>query len=316
MKSVRIALLLAAAALALPAAATPPAPSTLGPTLHQALQPTSGYNTFYDPLLWGTTANPGVVTIVGNTLSNIDPGWPSQATLTLNAADPSTTNTMTLTGAPPNTAVVETYEFLTAGGTVANDNNIGVVRGVSKQATLTALILAINGGVTSPTGLLKSTGAAARRNGTKYYVASDLTGVVMEIRSASGVGGTPIARADTTTLSETFTDAADIWDVGSGNPINPGHAATITQAMCQSRVVTASHLLTATKVMRFSFVNNTGAITIGRATAAVYGSTGIRKYPIADTLTVSGSDALYTLAGTGAPEAIAGDTIIVTAWAQ
>lgn len=291
--------------------AVPPAPSTFGPTLDVATA--ASRNHLYDAALFGTATNPGVARIIGTTLSAIDPGWPSMALLDLNAANPSTTNTCTLTGAPPNTGTVETYEFLTSGGTVASDVNIGVVVGGTKQITLTSLIAAINGSVSSATGLLKSDGSAARRNGTKYYVADDLTGTVMRLRSAATVGGTVICRADTTTLAETFTSASDLWDVGSGNPINPGHAPILVQQMCQSRTVTASHLLYPSAIMRFTFANQLGAQSISRAMWYVKGSTGITKYPVADLQTVSGSDVIFDLTVGVAPEIIAGDVITVCA---
>lgn len=256
---------------------------------------------------WKTTlfdAESGTLTALGATIAQIDPGTPSVAYLTLNAANPTDTDTLTIGD--------DVYEFATAAGSLASDTNIGVVIGGTKGATLTNLIAAINGDVTAATGLFKTDGTTpALKNGTELYVADDLGSTVMRLRSADAVGANVICRADTTVLSETFTSASNIWDVGSGHAINAGRAPEHVQYMCASRAVTASHLSYGS--LRFSFANQAGPVSsISRVIVQLTTSAGLKKYPIADATTVSGSDVIITLAGTGAPEAVATD--VYTVW--
>ena len=293
--------LLIVALLALPAWAITPLPD---PALY-ATQAQQAFRNHIDPtyrtMLFGET---GSVTAISGVLGAIDPGWPSNAVLTLDTADPSTTNTCTIDGL--------VFEFLTAGGTVANNANIGVVRGVNKQTTLTKFIQAINGTATA-NGLLKPSGGQCLfNNTTKNWYASDEGGTVMQIRSALTPGGRIVNRSDTAVVSETFTNAADIWDVGSGNAVNSGKYPTEVQYMRAQIVVTASHITFGS--IRFTFANQLGVnqfSAIQRVTWQVTSSAGIHKYPVADAVTIEGGDAVYTLDGGGAPEAVAGDTITI-----
>lgn len=97
----------------------------------------------------------------------------------------------------------DVYEFLTAAGTVADDGNIGVVRGGGSVATRESLVAAINGAA-STTGLLKSDGSAANAVGTETFFAVAMGGQdKVRISSANAVGGTIVGAYLEQTVSST-----------------------------------------------------------------------------------------------------------------
>jgi len=273
-------------------------------------------NLFTNDRRWGQTVSgetaANLSKVLGRLVANIDPGGVSHATLTLDAADPSNTNTCTIDGSSMGLGT-DVYEFLTAGGTVANDDNIGVVRGVSKGSTRTGLIAAINGAVSGATGLFKGDGSPARTNGTLPWYAYAVNTTDILIRSADKVGGTVVSRADTTEVSETFTDGSDIWDVGTGNPVNIGRAPLQIQTMIESVEITTA-LITFGQA-RISFANEIGVVSLGSPLIiSVEDSSGVPKTGISDTFAIdpdTPSDLVITLGG-GGGDLADGDVVTVS----
>lgn len=104
---------------------------------------------------------------------------------------PTTADTLTIDVTGGDTNV---FEFVTAGGTVADDGNIGVVIGTA-DASYTNLAAAINRTATA-NGILNSDGDQALYLGTvPCYAVVDTSGNYLYVFQADVAGGTPITGA-------------------------------------------------------------------------------------------------------------------------
>lgn len=237
----------------------------------------------------------------GDLLANIDPGAPATAELEL-SVNPTDTDTVTIG--------TDVYEFCTAGGSVAADANIGVVIGGAVATSRTNLMNAINGVVAAATGLFKTDGVTpAERNGNLDWLAT-IIGANILLQSADDVGGAVECRADSTVVEETLTNAANIWDVGTGNAVNPGRDPHQIQYMFAQRTITAE--LLAFGSTRFKFANETGAQAPASWVMTARTSTGAPKEGYTDTLASDNSTLLLTFVG-GGTDLVAGDVVSIVA---
>lgn len=204
------------------------------------------------------------------------------------------------------------YEFVTAGGEVATDTNIGVAIGGSAAETLANWIAAINAtdANNQHANLLKGDGETpALANGTEPFFADSIS-TTLRIRSAAAAGSPQIVGSSkSVVLAESLTHASLVWGVGNVNlnTLGGSYASSIGGA-AQQKTITAA-MVTATSV-RFSFPFRVGAFTAQIRTAAGL----LRDAPATDTFTINNGDVLVGLTSTDATDIDATDVVVITAW--
>lgn len=205
------------------------------------------------------------------------------------ATDPSNADTVTIGG--------HVFKFLTT--LIAADTTTQVTRGVSAAATRAAFIDAING--TANVLVVPATTPH-----TLALLADEVDTSRVRIRQASSKGGSVrIAAPTSVAVSESLTNASDVWDCANMNETGcaPGLACQMVR-----RAITAT-MITATKT-HFEF-----PFTPTKFVASVKLSTGGHRVLDADDLfTISGNAIKLTLAGGAAPDIQATD--IVQLWAS
>lgn len=207
---------------------------------------------------------------------------------------------------------VDKYEFVTAGGQVADDGNIGVAIGASAAETLTNWINAINAvnEDNEHANLLMGDGTTpALANGTESFRA-DAVGTTLRVRSAAAPGSTEIVgSAASVTLAENLTHATLVWNEGNVNvnTLGGSYPSSLGGAM-QAKAITAA-MVTAGEV-RFAFPFRVGAFQAQIRTATNL----LRDAPVTDTFELDNGDVLLTLTSTDASDVDAGDIVTVFAF--
>ena len=245
---------------------------------------------------------PTSATMVDRLESAEDAGSIARARIKV-AATPTAGDTITI-GA-------DVYEFQANAGAVTDDSYIAVeIDGVTNSQA--NLVLAINGTYSPdqhPNITNIATTAPALANGTELvWAEAEGPGNGVRIFNADAVGGSKLAGSQSIVLSETMTDAGDVWSVGNVNMNTLGAAAAVARRHTTYQVtVTADMITEGTLTVEVPF-------TAGSVTLDVYTSTGGKRYTANDTVAVSGTSALIVLAGGAAPDIQATDVAYLTVW--
>lgn len=209
------------------------------------------------------------------------------------AVNPTAADTITIKG--------DVYEFVTAGGDVAADTNIGVVRGADVGASMTNLLAAINAtysGATA-TGLLQTDGeTAALKNGTENVTAVYTSGV-LRIYAAGEPGGEVVAGttpdiACSDALTESTAWAFANLNLSTGGAAQPSQVARISFALTGPQVSAGSveivvPVYSTTMKVWMNATTAAGAFkALGADTVAVAGVAGSTSLSTV-TLTLNGS---------------------------
>lgn len=194
------------------------------------------------------------------------------------SANPTAGNTLTI-GA-------DVYEFVAAAGSVANNANIGVVRGANVAATMANLIAGIHAtyGTGDLTGLFKVGGLLpALKNGTEDVFAF-YAGGVLNVLAADAPGGDVVTgTVPSIACSDTLTEVVS-WAFANLN-LSTGGVVHTTQVARAAFIVSAAQALAASVVLRLpvysanmfvkvSGMSATGAPLVLTDTAVVAAVTG------------------------------------------
>lgn len=256
----------------------------------------------------GPPTSPAITTVardIGTMLSELNTGAVANALLEL-SVQPTTGDTFTIDGL--------VFEFVTAAGNVATNTNVGIPIGAAVANSRTNAIAAINGTATVPSGLFQTDGttAAIPNNTTKNWVCDLVDTTYMRIRSADAPGGNVVSRADTSVVSSTLTNAANIWDVGTGNAVNNGRAVGTVNISAQKRAITAAMITFGSGRYSFGSPDDTASAITG-VIVQVRASTGVNKFAWADVVAISDRDVEITYTG-GGTDIAATDTVTVIAF--
>lgn len=225
------------------------------------------------------------------------------------AVNPTATDTITI-GA-------DVYEFVAAGGDVAADTNIGVVRGADVATSMANLVKAINAGWLSyeTTGLFQTdSSTAALKNGTESVVAF-YAGGVLNISAADAPGGSLVSgTAPDIACSDALTEVT-AWAFANLN-LSTGGAFQPTKVARVSFAVTAGQISAGSVVVRVPVQSSAMVAKVEAFTAA-----GAVKAVGADTVAVAAvtgsttlSDVTLTLNG-GGGDLAATNVVFIEVWA-
>jgi len=201
----------------------------------------------------------------------------------------------------------DTYEFVTAGGAVTLDANIGVeLSGVLLNTDIETLADAINGAIVSSTITDVATTGSALINGTEALLATAPGGDVLIIQNAVYRGGAALPGTQSIALDASNVGGA-VWDVGNVNMTSLGGKAQRTVE--ESRIVltwTTALAVTGIYTIRLPFTPVGFTFQVRSATGLDLTDT------ITDLFTISGNNIVITKDAAGN----LGDTNIVTivAW--
>lgn len=184
-----------------------------------------------------------------------------------------------------------TFKFLTSLTTAGAFVQVKI--GADAAATLASLVKAING-TAAAAEWTESTTPFAKT------VLADAVSTSLRIRWADARGGNAIAgTSGSVALTESITDAADIWNAANLNV--SGKAATDTQFTAGSFAVTAQMLTAAGYLVELPFTPTAFGFTCTS-------STGVLR-SITDALTISGNGINVAMAGGASPAIQSGDVI-------
>lgn len=221
------------------------------------------------------------------------------------------------TAADTITIGADVYEFVAAGGDVAADTNIGVVRGADVATTMASLVAGINATYTGAdaTGLFQTDStAAALKNGTENVVAF-YAGGVLNLQAADAPGGTVVVGTlPSVACSDALTEVT-AWTFANLN-LSTGGAARPDQVARVVFAVTAPQISAGSVVVRVPVQSATMKVFFSAVTAA-----GLEKHAHTDTATVAAvtgsatlSDVTLTLVG-GGTDIVATDIVFIEVWA-
>lgn len=207
----------------------------------------------------------------------------------------------------------DTYQFklVATDIVVTNDAYIGVVISVVNAAGTRANLIAAINGTAGDVGLDKSDASPALSVGTESVFADEV-GTTVRIQSADDVGGTPIAADPSLVLTESITDAADVWDIGSGANLNTvgGKAGAAREHAVSAQVAVTAAMLASGLKIDFPFTPT--AFRVNARTA-----TGVPAYAngaVTDTWTIVGTGVLFTPGTPGGGNLVATDLFQIEAW--
>lgn len=211
----------------------------------------------------------------------------------------------------------DVYEFVAAGGDVAADTNIGVVRGADAATSMANLIAGIHATYQSSlgTGLFQTDSSTpALKNGTENVFAF-YAGGVLNIQAANAPGGnlvsgtTPdIACSDVLTEVTAWTFAN--LNLSTGGSFRPTKVARVAFAVTGGQI-SAGSVVVRVPVQSADMV----------AYFSVFTAAGVEKHTHTDSVAVAAvagsttlSDVTLTLNG-GGTDAVATDVVFIEVWA-
>jgi hypothetical protein len=225
------------------------------------------------------------------------------------AVNPTATDTITI-GA-------DVYEFVAAGGDVAADTNIGVVRGADVAASMANLVAAVNATYTSSlgTGLFQTDSSTpALKNGTENVVAF-YAGGVLNISAADAPGGDIVAGTTPNIACSDALTEVTAWAFANLN-LSTGGSFQPTKVARVSFAVTAGQISAGSVVVRVP-VQSVNAVAYFSAFTAA----GVEKHSHSDTITIAAvtgsttlSDVTLTLNG-GGSDIAATNVVFIEVWA-
>lgn len=196
----------------------------------------------------------------------------------------------------------DTYEFVTASGAVADDDNIAVAIGGSAALTLTNLVAAIN-----------NTAAAAHANitmidevtpalgrGTENVVAA-IASTTLEIRPADAPGGNVVPNSPSLAFAEAVTHANVVWTAGNVNLNTLGGRAAGRKYALTTLTVTAAMVTAGSWIVEVPF-------TVGGVLGFVKSSAGVQRAST-DAITFATTKVTVALAGGASPAIQATDVV-------
>lgn len=249
----------------------------------------------------GGWAHPDTGTAAFEAIAVTDRGAIPSAAL-LMAQQPTTADTIGI-GA-------DTYEFVTAAGAVADDDNIAVAIGGNAAATRANLIAAINATDANNQHAnitLIDTITPAKANGTENVVADEV-GTTVRIRYATGPGGAVRSGNPSIVLAEAITHAADIWNVGNVNLNTLGGIGASAIPSARTSFTVSAAMVTNGFQVAFPFT------VVGFTLLARASTGGIRAGAVGDLAVISTTNINFTFSGGAAPAWQATDVITVEAW--
>lgn len=211
----------------------------------------------------------------------------------------------------------DVYEFVAAGGDVAADTNIGVVRGADVATSMANLIAGIHATYANLeyTGLFQTDSSTpALKNGTENVFAF-YGGGVLNLQAADAPGGNIVSG---TTPSIACSDAlteATAWTFANLN-LSTGGSFRPTQVARVSFAITAGQISAGSVVIRVP-VQSADMV----AYYSVFTAAGVEKHAHTDSVAVAAvtgsatlSDVTLTLNG-GGSDAAATDVVFIEVWA-
>jgi len=228
--------------------------------------------------------------------------------------NPTTTDFLVLGG--------ETYEFVTAAGTVAADANIAVAIGANAAATFLNFAAAVNGtAAAAHPNILDSGGGAALGRGTKPVFADDLGSSVLALyyTGTQGVDPDAMTHEDMKALpsvypsfvvSESMT-AVVTWNALNFNLLPVANPITQVNGTVGLRLAVTTAMVSEAFRFRFPGVDTIAGVIVSPKT-----STGIPKYYDAATFQITAGQLIVTLAATGAVDPANGDVIDLLVFGQ
>lgn len=179
----------------------------------------------------------------------------------------------------------DTYEFSSDGTVTTGRRKVDI--GVDAATTLASLVTSIN------------TATAA--------VKASVVGTFLLIQGASAAGGTPTPGAPSIALTESITDAANVWESGVSNLNQSAGEAAGYKRRATAKVTVSSGLAAASTALlaQFDFTPTDFFIQIRDTNGAM-------KNTVSDRFTISGNGILITQ--NGATHLAATDTVTIEAW--
>lgn len=200
-----------------------------------------------------------------------------------------------------------TFKFVAALGAAVAQTQVKI--GASAAATRAVLINAING-VTDSVNILEGTTAFKDFAGAAGWavVADGPGGTVIRVREVTqgyhGLASYALAKVPTSiAVSETLTDAADIWSHANLNLTGQGPGKKFVQ---RSITVTAAMVTFGSLTLDLPFTPDATSLLW-----AVYTSGGVVVDGATDTITVSGNTIVIDMDGGGSPDFAAGMVISI-----
>ena len=271
----------------------------------------AAFRNHVDPNSMSNTSNTGFVNRLDDT------SWGSTAACILDlTTNPTDADTVTI-GA-------DVYEFcvLATNDDLANNTNIGVVRGADAATTALSLIAAING---TDTNCLHDTidnldGTAARACGTEDVMARAVTQAscteCIQVRTAEATGefsvpGLGAAANPSIVFAEGLTAAGNIWECGVGVNLNAqgGRAPQPFGWAIQCKTLIAAHITNSTR-WTFPFTVTNFIVTIRDTNGAIRMDGDLST----DLFTIDEGDVVGIFGGGAAPDTQATDVVCVIAF--